>query len=1039
MNYIYDFFAPFIRSKRKKKRKRKRGRDEDNNKHDDNDNEESGNGRAGDRRSAKKRRHISAPKSSSKLQRDLQVATPVSSDNDDNVDISKKTKINIKNTKKEKNILESCLSKSNDGGPLTSILSTSASSVKSKGINENRSNGFHAHQKNNSSSHDRRVSFGKFNSGFGSSDLKSSPSGGSALFDDTMNTTSDTNGGVFDNSPIANTRLEFDEKRRVGYNNEGLDVLKSSISSVSPSKPEFHKSPEATYALWGNDPTKHNFDKPFNKYEASKKKNNYLNFHLRNNNSSSPYNNNMNANQRYHRQQLYQQEQQQQQQQYYYSHQHDGYYEAMPSHYNHTIYEERNDNNISQQESRDFLAYQELLRQKQKTGQRPLYQTMRSPSGGVINIDEEHDPLYRLNLINSIANRNSYSNTSTPHSSVPHHERGTMAWELEREEADRKRIEQLRVAKSSLRSLREKAKEHNSNDNISIRFGNNNLLPEIKISPRKNVSNLNQDTDVGESYLHGGNQNDNSVNNINGAKTTKVDLPTSSAPISSNLSHKELSKSLFAFTKVNIPGVTDGSTRFGSNSSVTSSRTDVNNSNKHISYGNFDAYMDNTVQEEVESTDNDTKIKLPSNSVSLNKELETPLFSFATTSTNGSSKDQSSMVESNVNNSNKHISYGNFDAYMDNTVQEEVESTDNDTKIKLPSNSVSLNKELETPLFSFATTSTNGSSKDQSSMVESNVNNSNKHISYGNFDAYFPPGGDKINEPIESEEEEGEDHEEDTINSSRPSFEPKIEPGDLARVELAWNRNLDERDVVIDSTKHGKDHKNRDVIYESEVTRKDYKSLVPGSWLSDGIINPYIKVLRNICRINKLKIHWWQTSFFIKVYNNGDFAYNEVKRWGKRRVIGKNIFEMDKMFIPVHKDGSHWILIEACMKSKEIKFYDSMLGALDEKYAFKMMTTIAQYINKEGEQKQIEGLNAMDWKMSIVKNTPQQRNGYDCGVFMLQNGRALMGIIDNVTGIQFNQGNIDYYRYLIGATLIDPEKYAPKSVEHAEEEMTMQV
>jgi hypothetical protein len=966
MNYIYDFFAPFIRSKRKKKRKRKRGRDEDNNKHDDNDNEESGNGRAGDRRSAKKRRHISAPKSSSKLQRDLQVATPVSSDNDGNVDISKKTKINIKNTKKEKNILESCLSKSNDGGPLTSILSTSASSVKSKGINENRSNGFHAHQKNNSSSHDRRVSFGKFNSGFGSSDLKSSPSGGSALFDDTMNTTSNTNGGVFDNSPIANTRLEFDEKRRVGYNNEGLNVLKSSISSVSPSKPEFHKSPEATYALWGNDPTKHNFDKPFNKYEASKKKNNYLNFHLRNSNSSSPYNNNMNANQRYHRQQLYQQEQQQQQQQYYNSHQHDGYYEAMPSHYNHTIYEERNDNNISQQESRDFLAYQELLRRKQKTGQRPLYQTMRSPSGGVINIDEEYDPLYRLNLINSIANRNSYSNTSTPHSSVPHHERGTMAWELEHEEADRKRIEQLRVAKSSLRSLREKAKEHNSNDNISIRFGNNNLLPEIKISPRKNVSNLNQDTDVGESYLHGDNQNDNSVDNINGAKTTKVDLPTSSAPISSNLSHKELSKSLFAFTKVNIPGVTDGSTRFGSNSSVTSSRTDVNNSNKHISYGNFDAYMDNTVQEEIESTDNDTKTKLPSNSVSLNKELETPLFSFATTSTNGSSKDQSSMVESNVNNSNKHISYGNFDAY-------------------------------------------------------------------------FPPGGDEINDAIESEEEEGEDHEEDTINSSRPSFEPIIEPGDLARVELAWNRNLDERDVVIDSTKHGKDHKNRDVIYESEVTRKDYKSLVPGSWLSDGIINPYIKVLRNICRINKLKIHWWPTSFFIKVYNNGDFAYNEVKRWGKRRVIGKNIFEMDKMFIPVHKDGSHWILIEACMKSKEIKFYDSMLGALDEKYAFKMMTTIAQYINKEGEQKQIEGLNAMDWKMSIVKNTPQQRNGYDCGVFMLQNGRALMGIIDNENGIQFNQGNIDYYRYLIGATLIDPEKYAPKSVEHAEEEMTMQV
>ena len=33
----------------------------------------------------------------------------------------------------------------------------------------------------------------------------------------------------------------------------------------------------------------------------------------------------------------------------------------------------------------------------------------------------------------------------------------------------------------------------------------------------------------------------------------------------------------------------------------------------------------------------------------------------------------------------------------------------------------------------------------------------------------------------------------------------------LIRVEVAWNRNLDDRDVAIDSTRHGKDHKGRDV------------------------------------------------------------------------------------------------------------------------------------------------------------------------------------------------------------------------------------
>ena len=35
----------------------------------------------------------------------------------------------------------------------------------------------------------------------------------------------------------------------------------------------------------------------------------------------------------------------------------------------------------------------------------------------------------------------------------------------------------------------------------------------------------------------------------------------------------------------------------------------------------------------------------------------------------------------------------------------------------------------------------------------------------------------------------------------------------LIRVEVAWNRNLDDRDVAIDSTRHGKDHKGRDVLY----------------------------------------------------------------------------------------------------------------------------------------------------------------------------------------------------------------------------------
>ena len=66
--------------------------------------------------------------------------------------------------------------------------------------------------------------------------------------------------------------------------------------------------------------------------------------------------------------------------------------------------------------------------------------------------------------------------------------------------------------------------------------------------------------------------------------------------------------------------------------------------------------------------------------------------------------------------------------------------------------------------------------------------------------------------------------------------------------------------------------------------------------------------------------------------------------------------------------------------------------------------------------------------MAIVKGSPQQRNGVDCGVFMLQTGRSLMGIGAHASSIRFNQDHIDFYRYLIGAALINPSKYAPESV-----------
>ena len=243
---------------------------------------------------------------------------------------------------------------------------------------------------------------------------------------------------------------------------------------------------------------------------------------------------------------------------------------------------------------------------------------------------------------------------------------------------------------------------------------------------------------------------------------------------------------------------------------------------------------------------------------------------------------------------------------------------------------------------------------------------------------------------------------------SKPSHEIAVGRADITRIERAWNANLDDDEEVIDHSLHGLNHKNRPSIQKGEVTRRHFKTLAPGNWLGDVVINSYIHVLRNICRLKKLKIHWWTSFFFTQVYDNQGFNYKNVKRWAKKQVIGGNIFALEKMYVPINKDGVHWVLIEVDMKAKDIKFYDSMVSALNPDSAMSMMSAIAQYICKEGEKKGIDGLEASQWNMAIVKGSPQQRNGVDCGVFMLQTGRSLMGIGPYASNIPFNQDHIDF-------------------------------
>jgi len=106
----------------------------------------------------------------------------------------------------------------------------------------------------------------------------------------------------------------------------------------------------------------------------------------------------------------------------------------------------------------------------------------------------------------------------------------------------------------------------------------------------------------------------------------------------------------------------------------------------------------------------------------------------------------------------------------------------------------------------------------------------------------------------------------------------------------------------------------------------------------------------------------------------------------------KKALNYDLIIIPFNTDitgcGYHWVLATVNFREREISVFNSIHSLKTLKHAApKLMKVVACMYTSATETFQ-----ASDWKTSDVVNTPQQGNGYDCGVFTVVNACA---IIDN--------------------------------------------
>ncbi|KAJ3032135.1 UNVERIFIED_CONTAM: SUMO1 sentrin specific peptidase 1 [Siphonaria sp. JEL0065] len=160
--------------------------------------------------------------------------------------------------------------------------------------------------------------------------------------------------------------------------------------------------------------------------------------------------------------------------------------------------------------------------------------------------------------------------------------------------------------------------------------------------------------------------------------------------------------------------------------------------------------------------------------------------------------------------------------------------------------------------------------------------------------------------------------------------------------------------------------------FKVDLTRDDIRTLRPGTWLNDEVINFYGQLLMERAERNPggqyPKIHFFNTFFYTTLSTHG---YARIRRWTKKF----DLFALDLCIIPVHL-GMHWCCSVINFRDKRIEYYDSLHGRKDE-----LFKIYRDYLNSESMDKKKVPFDFTGWADFCPRDIPGQLNGFDCGVF----------------------------------------------------------
>jgi hypothetical protein len=168
-------------------------------------------------------------------------------------------------------------------------------------------------------------------------------------------------------------------------------------------------------------------------------------------------------------------------------------------------------------------------------------------------------------------------------------------------------------------------------------------------------------------------------------------------------------------------------------------------------------------------------------------------------------------------------------------------------------------------------------------------------------------------------------------------------------------------------------------------------------WLNDEVINFYMALIE--ARAGNKQVCCFSTFFYQRLMpveaSPSSYRFSQVKRWMPKDLKSRglqSIFQFSQLFLPLHVDGTHWVLVVVLCRDKKFWYYDSLSdsGSVLSAVATQRLETVLLYLRDTFEQETGSrvGFCLADWTFEAYDG-PRQRNVVDCGIYILEVAAAL--------------------------------------------------